>query len=240
MELQGDLSRRTRVLNFDIGSKHDTPEEFARNKKKLGPDWYYYDKKIEYRFNELGFRNKPFSQVDWKNSVVVIGCSCVMGVGNTEEDGLCGQLEKILQIPVVNLGVSGSAIDWACRNSLVLHECFPRPKAVVQLWTALGRYTDFKANRHHCHILPQKERTYCAKHDWEIRSMHYIEADRALWKDKTIYYDATWYDHVALRINVDFYDTTIDLARDLDHPGVKSCRLAAQGIAEKLFNQGLK
>jgi hypothetical protein len=239
MEFSGDRDRINRVLNFDIGSKHDTPKAVNRNKKKLGPEWYYYDKKIEYRYNELGFRTKPFSQIDWKNSVVVIGCSCVMGVGNTEEDGVCGQLEQILQKPVVNLGVSGSAIDWACRNSLVLHECFPHPKAIVQLWTALARYSDYHSTGWFTPILPQNTRKYCAKHDWEIRSMHYVESDRALWRDKTVYYDATWYKHVASRINVDYYDRTIDFARDLDHPGVKSCRLAAEGIAEKLFYQGL-
>ena len=238
MQLQGTRGRDNHVFNFDGGGL-DTPKEFNRNKKKLGPDWYYHDKEIEYHFNELGFRNKPFSQVDWKNSVVVIGCSCVMGAGNTEEDAVCGQLEQILQMPVINLGVSGSAIDWACRNSLVLHECFPYPKAIVQLWTALGRYSDYNIDCTFKPVLPQFNRKYCAKHDWEVRSIHYVEADRALWKNKTVYYDATWYKHVARRINVDHYDRTVDFARDLAHPGIKSCRLAAEGIAENLINRGL-
>jgi len=238
MELLGHADRIDRVLNFDGGSL-DTPKAFHKNKKRLGPDWYYHDKEIEYQFNELGFRNKPFSQVDWKNSVVVIGCSCVMGVGNAEEDGVCGQLEQILQMPVINLGVSGSAIDWACRNSLVLHECFPHPKAIVQLWTALGRYSDYYAGGGFSPILPHNTPIYCAKHDWEVRSIHYVEADRALWRNKTRYYDATWYKHVARRINVDHYDRTVDFARDLAHPGIKSCRLAAEGIAENLINRGL-
>jgi len=238
MELQGTGGRVNRVFNFDGGSL-DSPKAFYKNKKRLGPDWYYYDKKIEYHFNELGFRNNPFSQVDWKNSVVVIGCSCVMGVGNTEKDAVCGQLEQILQMPVINLGVSGSAIDWACRNSLVLHECFPHPKAIVQLWTALGRYSDYNIDCTFKPILPQMKK-YCAKHDWEVRSIHYVEADRALWKNKTVYYDATWYKHVARRINVDHYNRTVDFARDLTHPGIKSCRLAAKGIAENLINRGLR
>lgn len=238
MELLGHLDRKNQTLYYDHGAS-DEHIFLQKNKEKFGPNWYYYDKKITYVYNDLGFRAKSLSRIDWSNSIVMFGCSCVEGVGNTLEDSVCGQLEKILQIPVINLGVSGSAVDLACRNSLVMHECYPHPKAVVHMWTALGRYSDFYKHSY-IPVQPQKPKNYCAKHDWEIRSLHYIEADRALWRDKTIYYEASWFKSAIKHLKIDWYNPEIDLARDLDHPGVRSCKKAAEGIAENLIARGLK
>ena len=75
---------------------------------------------------------------------------------------------------------------------------------------------------------------YCFKHDWGIRSQHYVDSDRALWQGKTIYSEHSFFKHTADTLGIDFIDEK-DQARDLDHPGYLTNRLAAEQISQK-FN----
>jgi hypothetical protein len=209
----------------------DNEKVFKKNlKKKKKENWLYKTKKISYQTNEQGFRNKPFEEVAWEDSIVVLGCSNVFGVGLAVEDTLCFQLEKILNIPVVNLGVGGTGIDFACWNSLRLHNFYPRPKAIVQIWSSLGRYTDYNNHDHYVCYIPHQHSIH-HRLNWTYRSLHYIESDKALWKNKAIYYEGSFFH--------DNYFTMYDQARDLMHPGIKSNLAAAEKIAENLTKQGI-
>lgn len=232
-ELQSSAAKNT-VFNFD-GT--DTQKLFKKNlKDHLFKDWVYKDKTITYRYNEHGFRNKSFTDVDWAKSIVVTGCSNAFGIGLALEDTLCWHLEKMLNTPVVNLAVPASAVDLACWNSLRLHNSYPRPKAIVHCWTSLDRYTDYNDNR----LLPftAHHPQYFGKLNWAYRSMQYIESDRALWKDKIPYVEATFfcmdYDDAQI-IKLDF----LDKARDFSHPGIKAHYAAAEKISEQLIKQSI-
>lgn len=214
----------------------DTEKFYKKNKKKFGKEWYFFDKKISYVLNEQNFRSRSFEEVKWEDSIVLIGCSNVKGTGHAIEDTIGYRLEKILNIPVVNLGISGAGIDLACWNSLILYEHYPTPKAVVHIWSGLDRYTEYDGKNPK--LFTVNKNNYCLKHNWDERSKLYIKSDNMLWKNKTIYYQATMMLHTAKNLSVDFYDQ-IDNARDLCHPGVESYKLAAQGIAENLIKQGL-
>ena len=216
----------------------DSQENVRRNEEIFGKEWYYYKKEISYIINEEGFRTRSFIDLDWSNCVVVLGCSNIKGTGNALEDTVCVQLEKILNIPVISLGSSGAGVDLTCRNSLVLHNTRPFPKAVVQVWTGLDRYCDFSPP-HGVKKHMAKRSGYCFKHDWGIRSQHYIDSDRALWLGKTIYSEHSFFKHTADTLGIDFIDEK-DQARDLDHPGYLTNRLAAEQIAQKLIEKGLK
>ena len=230
-ELQS-YAPKTQEVDF-AGS--DTENLFRKNLKTY-KTWIYADKPITYRYNEHGFRNKSFNEVDWSKSIVVIGCSHVEGIGLALEDTICWHLEKIMNIPVVNLGVGGSAVDFACWNSLRLHNYYPRPKALVHVWTSLARYTDRWKNIYFS-FLP-KYREYNNKLNWTYRSKYYIETDRALWKDKVPYIEATFFDKDYLQNDmIKLYH--LDQARDLMHPGIKSSHIAAKKIAEQLRKQGV-
>ena len=239
----GNYRRGTEVSyeNFEIFG----PKYHRKNQKKFGPKWYYYSKKISYKYNMDGFRAPEFSTVDWANSVVVLGDSYALGMGNAIEDIFTTHLEKLLGLPVINLGVSGSAIDRSCWNSVILHDNFPHPKAIVQLWTGTSRYTEYDPESPETHggqrlvnYQPAK-RHWCYRHEWQYRSMFYVQTDRALWKDKTIYYEATWHYDTAKELAVDFIED-IDLGRDLQHWGYKTHQVAAEIIASNLKKQGLK
>jgi hypothetical protein len=218
----------------------DSKKNFIKNRKKLGNTWYYYDKdesKLSYNYNELGYREIPLKNISWKESIVLFGDSIVEGIGNTLEDTIGKNLEKILNIPVINLGVSGSAVDFSCINSLRLHEFYGTPKAVVHLWTGLNRYSDFISNETFASCQP-KNSSYFFKLNWKNRSINYVVADRALWKKKTVYYEATFFDDTSKSLNIQKIET-IGLARDMDHPCYKSNKLAAQIIAKNLIEQGI-
>lgn len=214
----------------------DTEKLFRKNlKKKKREDWVYKTKSIIYKYNSHGFRTVPFNKIDWANSVVVLGCSNVQGTGLALEDTMCCQLEKILNIPVVNLGIAGSPVDLACWNSLILHNYYPKPKAIVQIWTGLGRYSDYSQEGWQA-FLPKFSYNYYYRLNWYKRSKYYIEADRALWKDKTVYCEGSFFRDTATTVGVS-YLTFHDSARDLMHPGIKSNRSAAENIAEELIKQ---
>ena len=183
-----------------LWEQESSEKEFKRNKRELGPDWYYYDKKITFEYNSNGFRAPEFDTIDWANSVVVFGDSFTAGDGNAIEDIATTLLQDMLEMPVINLGSSGTGIDLACWNSLLLHETYPRPKAVVQLWSSIHRYAEYSTDRNESSVysfhLPQRK-PYCAKHNWDERNKMYVLADRVLWKDKLPYYEASVFDVTA-------------------------------------------
>lgn len=247
-DLIGSEFRNEKVF-WDGGN--DTKEEYRRNIRKYGKTWEWKDVNIKYKYNSNGFRAPEFNTVDWANSIVILGCSNVLGVGNLLENSVPSVVERLINIPTVNLGISGSAVDHACWNSLILHENYPHPKAIVQVWSSTQRYTDFLdvgMVRHDypifgvpmcpSNVQPRKSH-YCAKHTWELRSKFYAFADRALWKNKTLYYEASFFKHSAEQLEVPFV-AEVDQARDYDHPGPKTCRLMAELIVENLKEQGIK
>jgi len=228
MEFHHLYSPKNKEVKF-IGS--DTKKLFNKNLITQG-SWIYNSKHIRYKYNEQGFRNKSFNNVNWSDSIVVIGCSHVEGVGLAVEDTLCYQLEKMLNTPVINLGVGSSAIDLACWNSLKLHNYYPRPKALVHIWSSPNRYTDRRDKRLLSFMPMYEEYNYTM--DWSYRSDYYIKTDRALWKGKTTYVEATFFEdehmqHDLIRLK------HIDKARDLMHPGIKSNYIAAEKIAEQIL-----
>jgi hypothetical protein len=216
-------------------SGSDKEKLFYKNRKKLGKDWEYRDKHITYNYNEYGFRTKLFDKIAWQDSVVILGCSHVEGTGLAEEDTIAVQLEHIIGMPVVNLGLSATAVDIAAWNSLILHEHYPHPKAIVQLWTNLERYTDYIKNLNYFSCkLPSHDRDYFAKHNWNFRSKLYVKADRALWKDKIPYYEASFFENTACELEIDVCENRHDRSRDLMHRGVETAKLAAEKIAKNL------
>ena len=210
----------------------DTEKFYIKNKKQFGKDWEYYNKEIVYKYNSHGFRTKEFSDIDWNNSIVVLGDSNVFGTGIAEEDTISYQIEEITGIPTVNLGICGSAIDHAMVNSMILYNYYPKPKGIVQLWTSLSRYTNFEPD-FLTNFLP-KDKSFYKRIDWVTRSKLYIDIERSIWKNKVPRYEASFF-----KITQDHVDGVdklrhVDYARDMEHPGSKSTKIAAEQIVKNL------
>jgi len=122
---------------FTTGDDFQTFKESLKNSPK---DWYYRNHEVKYVLNSNRFRTKEFKDIDWKNSIVLIGCSCTFGVGVTEEDTIAANLQEITGKYVVNLGQPGASNSAIAYNSYYLKENYPEPLAVVNLWTGITRY----------------------------------------------------------------------------------------------------
>lgn len=223
-------NRPNQILKF---SGSDQEYLFFKNKKKLGEGWEYANKRIVYNYNEYGFRTQSFDKIVWQDSVVILGCSHVEGIGLAEEDTIAVQLEHILGIPVVNLGLGGSAVDIAAWNSLILHEHYPHPKAIVQLWTGLDRYSDYSEKDNRCKSNIPMHGDYYTKQNWNFRSKLYIKADRVLWNNKVPYHEASFSMDTANQMGIEHYGY-VDSARDQMHGGVATAKLVAKKIAINL------
>jgi hypothetical protein len=216
------------------GCANDTYSHFKKNLKTQPEDWIYRSKKISYSINEQGFRENVFKDIDWAESIVIFGCSILDGHGLALEDTIASQLNCMLKIPTVNLGIPGSAVDLAFFNSIILYNNYPRPKAIVHLWTSPDRYSEFSAMQNDWRPIvsysPQRP-NYNGAVDWAKRSEYYITADRLIWKNEVPRFEGSFFKHRDKQIkNFEF----IDFARDLAHPGILSAKEAATIIAKDL------
>ena len=217
----------------------DSYKEFKKILKKSPPDWIYRTKQIKYNHNSLGFREKELDLVDWNNSVVILGCSHVYGDALAEEDSAVRVLEKQINMPVINLGVTSGSVELAFYNSLILHEMGVKPKAIIQIWSDLSRYSNFlKSNANCIHPYTHADKTYVRRIDWETKSLFYINAFNAIWKDKTFIYEASFFENTATKCNID-YIKYLDFARDNSHAGIITHKVLADNIASKLIDAGV-
>ncbi len=177
------------TLNYNCS---DSKELFEQNLKIQPDDWYYRTHPVKYTLNSLGYRTKEFDDIDWKESIVMFGCSQVFGTGVTDEHTIPYFLEQLSGRPVINMGIGGSSIQTALHNSIILNDSkYPTPKAIIYAWTALSRFQIYKEN----HVdfngtwnkKEGKNRRFSNLHNTTPFNLINIKIIRNLWKNKTIY-----------------------------------------------------
>jgi hypothetical protein len=218
-------------------SSYDSENLFRKNLKKQPKDWHYRHKEVVYRCNSSGYRADEWDIIDWKNAVVVFGCSCTVGVGLAEDETVTEQLSTILNRPVINMGVSGSSLQFSFINSALLSKNFPTPYAVVQLWTNIDRFTIFK-KQFIDHAGPWDDsamyKEYANNQYHSMTEARYISmASRELWKNQCKYYSASFFDQTAHYTESDWIEID-NQARDLVHPGRNSANQMAELIAKNV------
>jgi len=219
--------------------------EYEKNKKKLGKQWHYYNKEIAYNLNSNFYRASKWDTLNWKESVVVFGCSHVFGEGLAEDETLCYQLQNLLNRPVINLGQSGTSTIFSWHNSIKLFETFGIPHTVIQLWSDYGRllyYNKDKINR----IGPWSGSSWDNYNNdmkslyqlWNKNTIHsqkFFEfeasACKYFWSNKTNYYEGSYFQETAKLLNCDFFPK-LDNARDFIHYGILTHKNAAEVIYE--------
>lgn len=228
------------INKFPVSSFISTDHETFYNENLLTQpnDWFYRDNPIEYKLNKFGYRTAEFDTVDWANSIVVFGCSHVFGVGLHEEDTLSGQLAKLTNTPTINMGVSGSSIEYSLYNSTILNEYYPTPKAVIHIYTSINRTTYYYKNyiKHHASWNMQQD-DYMSLYtvDPTHSRVHALMAkmiNKQLWSSKTKFYEASLFSD---KFNTMGLDTVKfeDRARDLKHPG----RVTIKNLAIKIKDE---
>lgn len=119
----------------------DDSSLLMENKRYAPSFWRWHNESISYNMNSNGFRCQEFAEIDYKNSIALVGCSHVMGVGNKEEETITSYMQQLLDCPVINLGQSGADNEMIFFNSLwALQQGF---KKVITVWSYPLRYNHF-------------------------------------------------------------------------------------------------
>lgn len=221
----------------------DTKTAFEKNLKTHPKDWYYRTHPVKYTLNSLGYRTKEFDEIDWKESIVIFGCSFIFGTGVTDEHTVSYFLQELLKRPVINMGIGASSIQTALHNSIILNDSkYPTPKAVIYAWTSLNRFQiyecDSVSNAMEFGNLVEHDHFNNIKNVIPFNLMN-IKMIRNLWKNKTIYYEYTNFRQHELinkldkEIYCDFFPADMN-SRELSHPGILSNKKIAENIYEKI------
>jgi hypothetical protein len=214
--------------------------------KKMPENWHYRTKKVEYTLNSLGYRGPEFDVHDWKNSIVVIGCSCVFGVGVSDDETITHHLSKITGKNVINLGVGGSSNQFMLDTSLIMKRKYGNPYSLIVLWTGMDRLPYYGDNNlHHVglwdHISSEHsvkkyknifENFYEEKGHEFITFFNISEAMRAIWEDKTKYFEASFFESSSHYGQLLDYFPFANTARDLLHPGSEDHKKTAEQIVD--------
>jgi hypothetical protein len=228
----------------------DTEEQFVKNLTALPEDWPYRTKTVEYTMNSLGYRAPEFDQVDWKNSVVMFGCSATFGEGVDDSDTIPAQLSKIIGRPVINMGAGGTSQQWSLHNSVILKEYYATPLAVIQFWTSPYRtttYTRYSVENQGPWNNNSIYENWVHKGNAETQGYFTRMLGKNIWDNNTIYYDFAWDEEMCNVSGCDklpkegwLWDGNYkNLARDLCHQGPDALRCIAEFIANKLRERGV-
>lgn len=230
-----DLPNRT--MKF---SGHDSEKLFSENLLKQPASWKYRTKEVTYVLNHQFYRAPEWETIDWKNSVVILGCSNVFGVGLAEDETINHCLSQLIDRPVINLGVGGSGMSFAMQNSVVLNQNFPTPWAVINIWSDPYRIHEF--------VNKSSIKHYTASHDdklhskfWgrseinpEMHSYFACKATEAIWSSKTKYLSYSHWESLDAESIKKLQLQEYDFARDMAHPGSRSAVHTAKILADAL------
>lgn len=233
-------------------SGSDSPDNFEKNKSRAPKGWKYFNKEIVYKVNNSGYRTYNWDEVNWEDSILLLGCSCTYGVGVAEDETLAYLLEKISGKKVINLGSpAGSNSLIVTLLSLAL-EKFPKPKAVVINWTAGDRYRHYFRNRFF-DVGPWNSKNLFGKSEivdgisigdaWESRYLNrynelaenfYLAKMAKAMCSSTKYVSLSYFDYIAHYTRSDFFVPADISARDMLHPGANIHLQAAKQIHKLL------
>lgn len=239
---------------------NDTKERFQENLNLMPEDWHYRTKPVVYNFNKQGYRTVDLDTVDWANSVVMFGCSELMGTGLAEDERICFYLEQLLGVPVINLGKNGTSVHFSAVNNHALYKRCKRPLGVINQWTEFTREAHYAQDRYHTtlpnHTLFQTKQYKLLNglydftvddwlHNLDFYALSAIESVRNLWDGRTKYAEGTWNEHTQELLGCAFINR-LDWARDVyrggdlfedsmpGHLGRRSALKAAEQYAELL------
>jgi len=190
-----------------------------------------------YKCNSDNYRTIEFDTVDWGNSVVLFGCSNVFGIGLSEEDTLSSQLSKLIDMPVINMGISATSMEFSFYNSMILSNSHPTPKAVIQIWTGLERTTYYLKNVTVNHGTWNMKEKYMDAYNQddshpETHAIMMQLISKQLWS-KTKYFEASFFSRTSKVLGI-HKPSLVDAAKDNVHPGAKTCYNLAAKIKDDL------
>lgn len=226
----------------------DNENFLNENLNKMPEDWHYRTKSVEYTLNDLGYRGPNFDTHDWKNSIVVFGCSCVFGVGVSDDETLTSQISKITGRNVINIGVPGGSNQFLLDTSLIMKRKFGNPYSVIVMWTATDRmpyYGDsvmyhiglwnhslLNDDDQHRHYKKMFDSFYLETGHENITFYNIVQAMRNIWEDKTKYFEGSYFEPTAHYGQLPDYFPFSNTGRDLLHPGPNDHKKTAEQLVD--------
>ena len=234
------------VPGFPNWYANDSEEHFYDHVNQQPVNWYYRHVPVMYSINSNGYRCPEWKDVCWRESIVVIGCSVVMGVGVDDIDTLSVRLEEQLDTPVINLGIGGSSNQLMLYNSLCLIENNIKPKAVVAVFSDPSRVSIFNEHRAqpvgswvHDRTLyrPKEEQDFYnfwagTSNNADIHGTMSATAVELAWKSQGVpFLGLQVYGEWCPDMGYQRLTDPVDLARDLQHAGVATQKKWAKELA---------
>lgn len=191
---------------------------------------------VRYQFNEVGFRTHSVDRFQ-HNSILAIGDSFTLGLGNNEQDRYTNIIEQQLSHQVLNFSLNGASNDWITRKLRQLLQLF-QPRAIVIHYTFSHRRERPQLDWHddertECEPIYSIEQNY---QNWfaNFKTIETLAGNIKLvhsfiphWHDQTI-------DYAELGTNVIPPITQLDFARDGFHYGQKTHLVLANKITNLL------
>jgi len=209
-----------------VGS--DSQANFEKNSLSQPSDWIYNTKDVTYRRNSYGHRSvEPTKLVD--GYILFVGCSITEGIALALEDTYAYKVSQELGVPYYNLALNGFGPDLVAQNlSAWFNEIKISPAAVVIQWPQAHRKFEKTINNEIVPVGPWGDRNdntdYITSSMWKeyekVASTSYMEHYFNVLRTITInYLEAKHLKIVEIMPN----DVpTVDVARDLTHPGIES------------------
>lgn len=223
----------------------DNQEKFEKSKRVMGKKWKYCKKPVTYTVNKHGFRCPDWDQIDWKNSIVLFGCSCTYGIGLSDEETISAHLQKLSNRPVINLGVPGGSNSLMIQNATNLLHFFEAPYAVANLWSTSDRFQYFqKDSPHHAGPWDGKHRSvdnvqklwqYTYEYPAHEQGLNYyeIKIGKWLWQDRSKYSAISFFPSTLTSTHLEKQFVIDNQARDLVHPGENNAIEVANYLHER-------
>lgn len=234
------------VPSFPNWYANDSEENFYDNVNQQPVNWYYRHVPVMYSINENGYRCPEWKAVNWEESIVVLGCSIVMGVGVDDLDTFPVRLQEELNTPTINLGIGGSSNQLMLYNTLRLIEHNIKPKAVVAVFSDPGRVTIFNEDiaqavgpwvHDRGLYRPQEEKEFYnywtgTSNNADVHGAMSAKAVELAWKSQGIpFLGLQVYGEWCPDMGYQRLTDPVDLARDLQHGGVQTQKKWAKEIA---------
>lgn len=230
----------------------DDEKTLEKNKSRTSSSWKYRTKKVTYTINSSGYRAPEWNQIDWKNSIVLFGCSCTYGIGVSDDETIAYHLEKLSGRPVINLGVGGGSNNLIIQNNINLLELCDTPYAVVNIWTTSDRMNIFSKhgtyNSGPWDTLKSRTRsafdnivdvsrlwrlTYTEPYHKVGLTYYNGKVGKYLWKDRSKYSSISFFPDTAYYTDSEKHFVIDNGARDLIHPGEENFKDVANYLHER-------
>ena len=229
MELYNNLLGWSQAGSTTDRCANDTPENLKKNLSKQPADWYYQDKEIYYKWNSTGHRCKEISDIDLSNYILTIGCSHTVGVGLELEKSYPYVLSQLMGCDYYNLAIDGSGIDTIQYNLVVwFFTMLKKPRALIIQWPDRNRFIATIPNG--SQFYPRG--TWSIKEDPNIGTFLISGEDTGFFSARKILAENMiklisacpiyQFAYSKEKLGDAFSVVRKDVARDLDHPGIKS------------------